>query len=497
LEPQTTPIPAKGANLAEIARNALLSVFAPPAIIVNDKGDLLYVYGETGKYLRPGPGQASLNIATMAREGLQSRMRSALLAASAHRQDAVYRGLRVKTNGAAEKVDLIVKVLSQGEEKAPLFMFMFEEHKEPTARLKRGKEEGENVDHGRVAELEKELTYARESLQTTIDELQAANEEMTSANEEMQSTNEELQSTNEELETSKEELQSVNEELTTVNSELQSKLTQLSLSESDMKNLLDSTEIAMIFLDNDLHVKRFTATAASVINLIKGDIGRPIGDVTLRIDYPDIVENAKKVLDSLVPFETEVETKDDHWFLIRIRPYRTLENVIDGVAMTFTDITEAKRADRERAEFAESIVQTVREPLLVLDGALRVVLANKAFYTLFGVSPGETEGQFFKDLGKEEWDLPVLNELLLKVAKAGKVFEDFKVSANFPSIGPRTIALNARRIKGAVHQASPLILLAMEVVTDNDQSPPVRPGEKRKSGTKANRAKEPGNGPRR
>ena len=396
----------KRVNLEETARSALLSAFASPAIIVNEKGDILYIHGDTARFLTPSAGRPALNIANMTREGLRFQMRSALLAAATHLRDAVYRSVRVKTNGGTEKIDLAVKPLPRTEEEEQLFMFTFEEPLEQrTNGVKEGEGQAQAGDAGRASELEKELAYTRESLQATVEEAQAANEELRSANEEMQSTNEELQSTNEELETSKEELQSVNEELTTVNSELQSKIDQLSRSESEMKNLLDSTDIATVFLDDKLHIKRFTASATKVVSLIPTDVGRPIGDVTVKIDHAAIAENARGVLDRLRPYEAEVRAKDDRWFLMRIVPYRTLDNVIDGVVITFTDITGSKRAARERAEFAENIVRTVREPLLVLDHDLRVVMANRAFLGLFHVRREETEGRVIEDLGRHEWDI--------------------------------------------------------------------------------------------
>ncbi len=457
---------AKKVNLEEAARSTLLSVFAPPAIIVNDKGDILYIHGNTARFLTPAPGRPTLNIANMTREGLQFQMRAALLAAATNGQDAVYRSVLVKTNGDTEKIDLAVKLLPRTEGEEQLFMFMFQAPLEQkTAEMKKGEGQAEVPKGGRVTELEKELASTRETLQATIEEAQSANEELRSANEEMQSTNEELQSTNEEMETSKEELQSVNEELSTVNSELQSKIDLLSRSESDMKNLLDSTDIATIFLDNNLHIKRFTASATKVISLIPTDAGRPIGDVTVKIPYAAIAENARGVLDRLRPFETEVRAKDHQWFLMRIVPYRTLDNVIDGVVITFTDITESKRAARERAEFAENIVRTVREPLLVLDHDLRVVMANKAFLSLFQVEREETEGRVIKDLGRHEWDISLLEDLLKNVMEADKVFEDFRVDADFPHLGPRTILLNARKIKAASDSTDPVILLALEDVT--------------------------------
>lgn len=457
------PRPAKKDDLEAFAHSALLSECAPPAIIVDIKGDILYIYGDMTKYLTPSPGHAGLNIEQMAREGLRFSMRSALMAAASHQRKAVYRNVRVNVNGS-EMIDLTVVPLPRAEDEDVLFLFTFQEvlkEREATG----DQSEGEKIDKGRMLELENELLYTRESLQATAEKAQAANEELKSANEELQSSNEELHSTNEELETSREELQSVNEELITLNAELRSKMEQLSWSESDMKNLLDSTEIATIFLDRDFHVKRFNASATRVVSLIPSDVGRPIDDVTLKIDFPPLSEHARDVMDHLNRFETEVKTKDDAWFSMRIVPYKSLENVIDGVVMTFVDITESKRAAAEREVFFENIVQTVRDPLLVLDENLKVVMANNAFLEFFQVRREDTQGGMIRNLGGHEWNIPALTKLLSDVLETGKVFEGFKVEADFPWIGLRTLLVNARKIKGIGAEGRPLILLAMENVT--------------------------------
>ncbi|HEY3275029.1 MAG TPA: chemotaxis protein CheB [Syntrophorhabdaceae bacterium] len=452
-------IPAKF-DLEATVHRALLSTFAPPAVIVDTRGNILYIHGDTAKYLTPASGRPVVDIEHMMREGLRFSMRTALMSATAHRQEAVYRNLRVRTNGESITIDLTIRPLPQDED--ALFMFTFQEVREEKRRETEKGNSKEKVEADRFIELEKELVYTRESLQATAEEAQAANEELKSANEELQSSNEELQSTNEELETSREELQSVNEELTTVNAELRSKIDQLSQSESDLRNLLDGTGIATIFLDGDFNIKRFNFSATRIVNLIPSDVGRPIDDVTLKIESIRLSEKAGEVIDRLRPFEAEVEGKDNAWFLMRIMPYRTVYNVIDGVVMTFADISELKRMAAERSEFFENIVQTVREPLLALDAGLRVVMANKAFLALFHVSPEETEGRSFITLGGHEWNIPALTDLLSEVSKTGKAFENFIVEVELPVTGRRPILLNARRIKAGGTDGSPLILLAMD-----------------------------------
>ncbi|MHB8109943.1 MAG: PAS domain-containing protein, partial [Syntrophorhabdaceae bacterium] len=472
LKPAKDPVPGlpKKPDFEAAVHSALLSAFAPPAIVVNVAGDILYIYGDTANYLTPAPGQPQLNIERMAREGLRFSLRSALMAAVRHKKQAIYRNIRVKTNGSGETIDLAVIPVSLADEEDVHFIVTFQRVPEERISTKEDRHKGERADKRRVLELENELIYTRESLQASAEKAQAANEELKSANEELQSSNEELHSTNEELETSREELQSVNEELTTVNSELRSKMEQLSQSESDIKNLLDSTEIATLFLDRDFHVKRFNPSATRVVSLIPSDVGRPIGDVTWKIDFPNLPENAREVMDRLIPFISEVRTRDDMWFSMRIVPYQSLENVIDGVVMTFVDITESKRIAGEREMFFENVVQTVREPLLILDENLKVVMANNSFLELFQVLRERTQGQMIWNLGGHEWNIPIRREMLSDVLKNGKIFENFKVDADFPSIGRRTLVLNARKMVSPGDGGRALILLAMETTAGSEKT---------------------------
>jgi len=459
---------AKETNFSELTKQVLLQAFAPPSVVTDEKGNILFIYGDTGKYLRPAPGQASLNVIEMAREGLQMELRTAIHQAVKQKMPVVCKELSGKTNGGKQGITLTVRPLTGPETTQGLLVVCFQETgtqvQGKPARAGRPVKKGESK---RIEELEQELLYTKENLQATIEELQAVNEELKSANEELQSTNEELQSTNEELETSKEELQSVNEEILTVNAELQAKIEQLAGMQNDMKNLLDNTHIGTIFLDEYLAIKRFTREAAKVFRLVGSDVGRPLNDIKSNLEKEDLIEEAQAVLDTLVPRELEIKTTSDEWFLIRIMPYRTLENVIQGVVLTFNDITGLKRIEeevREARDNAQSIVDTVREPLIILDGDLKVISAGRSFYQTFQVKPEETMGRNFFDLGGRQWDIPRLRELFETVLPKDTSFENMEVEHEFRIIGHRRMLLNARRITGKTGRAQ-LILLAMEDVT--------------------------------
>jgi two-component system CheB/CheR fusion protein len=452
-------------NFAELTKRMQLQAYAPASVLTDTKGDILYVHGDTGKYLRPAPGQASLNAIEMAREGLPLELRSAILSAADASTQTLGRELSVKTNGGYSNVALSVRPLpSNGRN---LLLVSFQDIEQPGhVKPVRAKRSAGPAEQQHIAELERDLAYTKENLQATIEEQQASNEELKSTNEEMQSTNEELQSTNEELETSKEELQSINEELITVNAELQSKIEQLAGMQNDMKNLLDNINVGTIFLDRHLLIKRFTRDAMRVYRLVASDVGRPLADIKSNLDNEDLLGDAQSVLDSLAPREREVRVGDT-WFLARIQPYRTLDNMIDGVVLTFTDITEriGAIADREARELAEAVVNTVREPLIVLDSSLHVISASLSFYRHFHVTPLDTVGQPFYELGKCQWDIPALRDLLGAVLLRGQAFEDHIVESDFPAIGHQRMRLNARPIVGKTG-GTQLVLLAMEVMHD-------------------------------
>lgn len=313
-----------------------------------------------------------------------------------------------------------------------------------------------------------ELTGTKETLQAIIEEHESSNEELRAANEEIQSSNEELQSTNEELETAKEELQSTNEELTTLNEELENRNLELNQAINDLDNLLNTVNIPIVMLGRDLRIRTFTPLAEKVLKLIPADSGRPISELKLGIQVPDLEQQVLRVIETLNAEEIEVRAEDGRWYSVRIRPYRTTDDKIDGAVMAVLDITERKRAEealRDAEAYAQSIVATVRQPLVVLDGELRVVSANKAFYQTFHVKPRDTENRLIYDLGNRQWEIPKLRTLLEKIIPEKAKFHDFQVEHDFPEIGHKQLLLNARRIDQQGDQPQ-LILLAIEEVTD-------------------------------
>jgi two-component system CheB/CheR fusion protein len=470
----------KPVDLADLMLRQLADRFAPPAAVVDEQGQIQQIHGRLGAYLEPAQGRANMNILEMAREGLRNPLSAALREAMTSDVGGVQKAVRVRTNGDWRSARLSVRRLHDPRLTRQLLLVSFEQTADAPVQPRRAREavRGRMGAHDRagrggvVAQLEQELKHSRQALQSMIDELQASNQELAAANEEVQSVNEELQSTNEELQTSKEETQSLNEELHTANSELTSKVQALEEARDDLLNLINSIEIATIFLDEQLRVKRFTPQAKKVVRLIDTDVGRPLDDLVRLIEYPDLLGDAHEVVRSLHPSEKEASGPGGRWYSVRMRPYRTARNAVEGLILTFVDITEIKQMERAQAArvLAESVVDAVREPLLVLDASLHVIRANRAFGTTFGVAPEATERQPIAALAEGRWKSPELQQRLQRVATGGESFEVLEVEAEVPEVGPRRLVLNARRI--ATRDGAPADLILLSIHTTPEASPP-------------------------
>ena len=398
--------------LRELTERAVLQYHSPAAALINPQGEILYLHGRTGRYLEPPPGESSLNIPKMAREGLAHELRLALLEIAKGGKVVTRPRLRIRTNGDYSWVNLTIRFVEVDRDapsKVGLYLVVWEEIPEPqldpaplAAKAAPG-DVAEATAHDHLLELQRELQAQTDSLRTMTEDLESSNEELRAANEELQSVNEELQSTNEELETSKEELQAVNEELATVNAELQARVAELSRSNNDMNNLMAGTGVGTVFVDHELRIQRFTPTVTAVINLIPSDVGRPVGQIASNlIGYDTLVADTRGVLDTLVPKDLEVQSATAS-YLMRIRPYRTLDNVVEGAVITFTDITELKRTTDAMRRLAV-VVRDSRDAVIVYDLAGQVLAWNAAAERLYGWTETEALQKNIKDL------LPATNQ---------------------------------------------------------------------------------------
>jgi two-component system CheB/CheR fusion protein len=450
------------------ADRLVLKHHSPVGVVVNSAMEVIQFRGRTTPYLESPPGKPSLNVLKLVRNGLAIELRTLIGA-------AVKKGLSVQKNHVAfedngHKRLLNLSVTPLGDKSARIdrcFLILFENAASgflppPDPVSKRKAKSGFSGDLQESGRLKKELTSAREALQTAIESEDALKEEFQSVNEEILSANEELQSTNEELETSKEELQSANEELNTLNDELRNRNADLSHLNSDLANLLDAVRIPVIFVGADLRIRRLTSAASDVFRVRSSDIGRPITDIKNNLDLPDLANLIQDTVTNLTSIEREVQDTDGRWRSLEIRPYRTSDNRIEGAVLALPDIDRIKRGE----QYLKKIIDNVPNPLLVLDADQRVLLANLTFCATFKVSQSQTLGQFLHHLGNEQWNILKLRELLEKVLSKNQLVKDFVVSHEFPEIGQRTMLVSGRRIEDVPRGSSPMLLLAIEDITE-------------------------------
>jgi two-component system CheB/CheR fusion protein len=474
---QALPEAPPQVRVRDLAERMLLDNHAPACVVINAEGDVLYVHGHTGRYLEPAAGEPSGSLLKMARKGLRYELTAGVHKALARKEAVRYEHLRVKTNGDVSLVNLIIEPMPGPDAVKGVLLVLFEDVRAADEAVNASAAEPIADREQRIADLDRELTSMEEYLRGTVEELETTNEEFRSTNEEMQSANEELLSTNEELETSREELQSVNEELLTVNSELQQTVEELSRTNNDMNNMIAGTGIGTLFVDQQLCIQRFTPGVAPIMNLIPTDIGRPLGDINPRLKSDtDLVGTVTTVLETLATVEAQVENADEHLYQMRVQPYRTVENVIEGAVLTFVDVTEQQRLQiqldelsrvaAEAGQFAQSVLDTVREPQLVLDGELMVVTANKTFLATFKLAPDEVLGHHLRDIHDGAWLRPDLLELLLKVLPKKKKLDDYVLSLSGGALGPCKITLNALELLQTPEKRRLMLL----TVTDIDPS---------------------------
>ncbi|MDO7877475.1 CheR family methyltransferase [Hymenobacter sp. ASUV-10] len=450
-----------GGPFATLVQKALLRTYAPPAVVINQKGEILYINGRTGKYLEPAPGLSGMNIFDMAREELNFELSGAVHRAYQQHEEVVVDNVKVRTDTGHQLLRLSVKPLGEPEALAGLVLVAFEDV--PTPRkvrvAKADPAAPANSRDAAVATLDKELQYTKHRLQTTIEEMESSLEELKSTNEELQSANEELQSTNEEAMTNKEEMQSLNEELMTLNMQYLSKTEELSEAANDMKNLLDATEIATIFLDHDLTIKRFTPPVGRIVNLMPSDVGRPLAHFASNLRYEGLMADVQQVLDRLVSIETNIQTVAGERYAMRILPYRTLDNYISGAVITFTDVTSLKTLEarlQEAARYTQTLQDAMREPVADFDHDLRLGFLNRAFAELLQRRPAELLGQSLAALGPAAtWDQPALRTALLALldpASGSTGFDGLPLDVELPQQGRRRVELYGRRLQ---HEGQP------------------------------------------
>ena len=465
------------------ADRLVLREHAPAGVVINREMEVVQFRGQTMPYLAAPPGKPSVNLLKLARNGLAVELRALIAAATKRGVAARKGGIAFDEDGYKRRLNLSVTPLGdkrsaeKGARDKRFFLILFDdvtaEWTQALDATSGGKIKGGRQNDPESKRLKQELSDTRDALRSATESEDSLREEFQSANEEILSANEELQSTNEELETSKEELQSANEELGTLNAELRNKNSELHDLSNDISNLLNSTRIPVVMLDRRLHIRRITPTATKLFKVLAADIGRPFADIKLNIEASDMTSHdleleIARVLDSLQPAEREVRDIEGRWHGLSILPYRTQDNKIDGVVLALQDIHAVKAANEQLAKssaFFHGMIDTVREPLVVLDHEQRVVAVNESFLRTFQVSLDHTINRSLYDLGNGQWQISALRKLLERVLPDEEAVTDFEVDHDFESIGHRKMLLNARRLVQP-DQSKPMILLAIEDITE-------------------------------
>jgi two-component system CheB/CheR fusion protein len=466
-------------DLQRETEQRILNRYAPASVLVNEDMKILQVRGDIDPYFRVAAGTPDLNLLTMARAGLLVELRTAIYQAQTQNLTVRKERVVVESGGRSTIVNIEVMPFQPQAFTVRYFLLLLEEVLPQAIHLgtvtSASCEPGDLASENEclrqaLATANQEKTAAKVHLQSLIQEQENLNQDLKIANEEILSSNEELQSTNEELETAKEEIQATNEELSTTNEELRSRNSEQSLVNNDLTNLLASINIPILMLTNDLQIRRFTPTAQQLFSLIPTDVGRPFRDIRSTLDVPDLEQMILEVIDTLQTEEQEVQTLSGYWYNLRIRPYRTTENQIDGVVMVLIDIDALKRSAatlEDARNYAETIVETVQTRLVVLDANFRVNKANRSFYETFQVSSSETAKYSLFELGNGQWNIPQLRWILEDILVSDVQLQNFELAHLFDNIGQKTMLLNACKLER--EDRALMILLSIEDITERKQ----------------------------
>jgi two-component system CheB/CheR fusion protein len=462
-------------DLQKEADRIVLEQFAPVGVVIDNDLEIVHFRGQTSLYLEPAPGRASHSLLKMAKDGLKLELRAAVYRARQQNLTVSKENLQITDSEGTRQINFeVIPLKARGVEER-YFLILFQAATPAAMPQSTGLILTQNADGTtpqpaselEIARLSQELATTKEYLRSIIEEQEATNQDLRAANEEILSSNEEFQSSNEELETAKEEIQATNEELNTINDEFQRRNQELTQVSNDLQNLISSTNIPTLMLGSDLCIRSFTPLAQSVLHLIPTDVGRPLWDINHALTVTDLESQIREVINTLKTKEQEVQDRNGHWYDLHIRPYRTLDNKIDGAMVILVDIDALKRSIEHlehSRNYAQAIVETVRQPLIVLDRNLRVFTANQSFYQTFQTTIAETEHRLIFDLGNGQWNIPKLRQLLLEILPTDSQLQDFEVEYDSEQMGHKTMLLNARTMTQL--EGGDNILLAIEDITD-------------------------------
>lgn len=457
--------PPRDVTLEEISQRQILNSYGPASIVINERNEGLYYFGPTEKYLQVPTGQAGQGIFSMVRPGLRNKLRTALKRARLERAFNAVRGGTVKRNGTLISVRIEVAPVQSADDE--FFLISFIESSDQVS----GPEQTAALlpqDVSRNVELEKMVEALQNELQEAASELEQSSADQEAINEEAQSLNEEYQSTNEELETSKEEMQSLNEELTSINAQLTATVNQQRATADDLENILRSSELPIIFLDSDLNIRFFSSAAKALLGAIDSDIGRPIGDLALRFNDAELSADISSVLKTLNAQSREIRAKSGEWYNRRALPFRTLDDAVQGVVLTFSDISAAKGSELKleaARTYANSVIDAGRQPLVVVDQRLRIVSCNSSFFRMFTTTSGDAAGQMLTAIAQGRLNVPAMNSFLDRARAESAPIEDYEIEIDLPPQGRRILLASSRKVPGEA-QATPLILLSLDDITE-------------------------------